>query len=69
MKKNRSINSLLSYFDNKTFLIWGVGGQRPKGKVVGGRGWEGGRGDMGGGMDWDFGGRGRDIVGPKNFSP
>jgi hypothetical protein len=24
---------------------------------------------MGGGMDWDFGARGRDVVGPKNFSP
>jgi hypothetical protein len=24
---------------------------------------------MGGGMDWDLGGRGRDVVGPKNSSP
>jgi hypothetical protein len=63
VNKNRSINSLLSYFDDKTFLIWGVGG---KGKGLGGAG---GGGDMGGGMDWDFGGRGRDVVGPKNFSP
>lgn len=35
MKKNRSINSLLSYFDDKTFLIWGVG---CKGQGLGGGG-------------------------------
>jgi hypothetical protein len=68
VKKNRSINSLLSYFDDKTFLIWEVGGERPKGKVV-----------VGGGETWVVGwigilGEGGGIllvprISPPNFSP